>query len=351
MKHFNIFLVVSLCIAGVALFLTKQDEYRNDKIQDFYTRQKETSSLKLKSTQEEILIVQTALKDLRVQEEEECASIRANGEKERSILKSQMDESRTEEQNERDAQRRDYRELKNNLKNQLSEEEINIHSKRTEILNKLISKEEETNTKIALTSALIGENTKNLSIAERSIQYDADLPATEKANRLRAFQKTKEAVVLKNQDLAESIKKNKDEFADYKVKAIKDLRTLDLSMRKKNTEFWKIASTLVLKDPKGLHKKMGEEIKLSLTEENISINEIKEKYRSQRKSYESDLKALQESKSRTNADLIAAMNALKEPPREDIDKIALINGGAAGLILIFGIFYFMYVKSTAQLIE
>lgn len=351
MKHFNIFLVVSLCIAGVALFLTKQDEYRNDKIQDFYTQQKETSTLKLKSTQEEIQIVQTALKDLRTQEDEECAGLRANGGKERTILKSQMDETRIEEQNERDALRREYRELKKNLKNQLSEEEINIHSKRIEILNKLISKEEETNTKIALTSNLIGENTKNLSIAERSIQYDADLTAAEKANRLRAFQKTKDAVLFQNKDLAESIKKEKDDFAAYKVKAIKNLRTLDLSMRKKNTEFWKIASTLVLKDPKGLHKKVGEEIKLSLTEENITINEVKEKYRSQRKSYESDLKALQESKSRINADLIAAINALKEPPREDIDKIALINGGAAGLILIFGIFYFMYVKSTVHFIK
>lgn len=351
MKHLlNFVLITSLIWAG-ALFLTERDDSVADKTKKFYTEQKAAASARLEKVQEEILLVQQTLKDMKVQEEEDCQKLRLQGEQKRRDLKTELTEAKTEEEIQREELRKSYSEIKSDLQEQKRDDHLALMKKRVDVFALLVKKEEAMNAKLSALSDELGANKTKLIKSEESLTYSAELASIENAKKRDAILEMRKELIQKNLKLTQAIQEERDEFQKYKNKAQEIIRKLDIAVHKSDRAYRKKAASLTMGDPARLYKQKADEITESLQTENQAILDLKEKYHLQRKDSEAELKLLHEEKSKIVADLGTAINALKEPAREDLEKKTIIMGLAAILTLLIGIIYFFTLRASANLLE
>lgn len=351
MKHLLNFVLITALIWAGALFLTEHDDSVTNKMKKFYTEQKATASTRLETVQEEILLVQQTLKDMKVQEEEDGQKLRQQGELKRRNLKNELTEAKTDEEMQREELRKSYSEIKSDLQEQKRDDHMALMKKRAEVFTELVKKEETLNAKLSAISDELGANKTKLIKSEEALTYSTELASIESAKKRKAMLEMRKELIKKNLILTEAIQQERDEFQQYKNKAQEIIRKLDIAVHKSERAYRKKAASLTMGDPERLYKQKVNEITESLQTENQSILDLKEKYHLQRKDTEAELKLLHEEKSKIVADLGAAINALKEPAREDIEKKTIITGLAAILTLLIGIIYFFTLRASANFRE
>lgn len=351
MKHFINFVLITALIWAGALYLTEHDDSIANKTKKFYTEQKATASAHFEKVQEEILLVQQILKDLKAQEDEDCQKLRQQGEQKRHDLKAELTAAKTEEEIQREELRQSYSEIKSDLQEQKRDDHMALMKKRADVFTELVKKEEGLNTKLSAISDELAGNKTKLIKSEESLTYSTELASIENTKKRKAMLEMRKELIQKNLMLTEAIQKERDEFQQYKNKAQELIRKLDIAVHKNDRAYRKKTASLTMGDPARLYKQKADEIAESLQVENQSILDLKEKYHLKRKDGEAELKLLHEEKNKIVADLGAAINALKEPAREDLDKKTIINGLAVILTLLIGIIYFFTLRASANLME
>ena len=351
MKHLLTFIAIAATLAAGAAYLTDKDDSQQNETRQFYLKQKEENTRMLAGVQNDIDLVQKVIKDLRTQEDEECNSLRTLGIQERQKLKKEMTASKAEEEKERESLRASFNDLKFELNDEKREKQHALMQRRMNAFAQMAKKEEEMRSSIISHSLQIGENKKTLIRLEEAITYSADLSTTEKVKKKREQEAIRESLLNQNKSHTLAIQTEKEEFENFKIQTYDLIRQLDRAIHKNDREYLKKLDALALKKPKATYKQISLDITQSLQDENINILKIKDEYRKTRSQHEEDLKVLHEEKNKINANLSAAAAGLKEHPKELLDKKSLIQGTAAGLILIFAIFYFFTVRSTRNLYD